>query len=473
MGTKNGYVSFVGAGPGDMGLVTQKCLDRLNKADVILYDRLANPRLLRHAKDTCEFIYCGKLPDRHTLRQEKINEQIIYHALSGKYVVRLKGGDPSIFGRVGEEAEAVSNYNIPFEIVPGVTSSVAAAAYAGIPVTHRDYSNCFTIRTGHRSDKNCMYDAKSENLGDTIAYYMGVKNIEVNCRQLMDEGKDPDTPVAVIEWATLGKQRVAVATLKTISDTIAKEGIKNPAMTIVGDVVKLRSKLSWFEKQEFFNKKVLIVDDTSTGQEIEAYFSNKGAEAYTIPTILKKELVLSKEKIEEIISSEQLVFSTAETVTSFLQQLVKNDYTTWELPRKLGFVEECASTVLSQVGLKGRKEIESKSSASILQTKPVGSISGGTSNIYYIHELVQDNRFTEVNERMLREEDWNTVIFTTETSVDFYLNERKRLGLEYQSTPFAYIGESVKEYANARGVLSIDQSIQSELCNYCIRCEKE
>lgn len=258
-----GFVSFVGAGPGDLGLVTQNCIDRLQKADVILYDRLANPRLLRFAKDSAQFVYCGKLPDRHTLRQERINDLLVEFASAGAYVVRLKGGDPSVFGRVGEEAECVAEHSIPYEITPAVTSSIAAATYAGIPVTHRDYSNSFTIRTGHRSNQNRSYDTSSQELGDTIAYYMGVKNLASNCKQLIDEGKDPETPVAVIEWATLGKQRVVIGTLTSISEVVHKSNIQNPAMTIVGDVVDLRSKLAWFENKPFINKKILVMESTA------------------------------------------------------------------------------------------------------------------------------------------------------------------------------------------------------------------
>ncbi|MEM5593978.1 uroporphyrinogen-III C-methyltransferase [Niallia circulans] len=227
------------------------------KADIVLYDRLANPRLLRFTSKDCVFIYCGKLPNNHIMRQEKINETLVAEALKGKYVVRLKGGDPSVFGRVGEEAEAIAAYDIPFDIVPGVTSSIAASAYAGIPVTHRDYSTSFTIRTGHACKKNeaaIHHKPKQEAIGDTLAYYMGVKGLPGICESLIAQGKASDTKAAVIEWATLGKQRVVEGTLETIVEKVKEAKLGNPALTIIGDVVQLRSSIAWFEKNPFIKR---------------------------------------------------------------------------------------------------------------------------------------------------------------------------------------------------------------------------
>ncbi|MBO1510474.1 uroporphyrinogen-III C-methyltransferase [Metabacillus bambusae] len=242
-------VYLVGAGPGDEDLLTIKALKCIQKADVILYDRLVNQEILKHAKKDCELIYCGKLPNYHTMKQETINHFLVKYANSGKVVTRLKGGDPFVFGRGGEEAEALAIHNIPFEIVPGITSGVAASAYAGIPVTHRDLSSCVAFVTGHRR-AGANEETKWESLAngiDTLAIYMGVSNLPYIQEQLIKNGKDPNTPVAVIHWGTTDVQRTITGTLENIYDLVKQHMIKNPSMIIVGEVVSLRDKLNWYE----------------------------------------------------------------------------------------------------------------------------------------------------------------------------------------------------------------------------------
>ncbi|MGZ0052369.1 uroporphyrinogen-III C-methyltransferase [Brevibacillus gelatini] len=247
-----GKVYLVGAGPGDPKLITVKGQECLQKADVVVYDRLANPALLALAPETAERIYCGKLPDHHTMRQESINEVLAEKALEGKVVVRLKGGDPCVFGRAGEEAEYLAARGVAFEIVPGVTAGIAASAYAGIPVTHRDHGSSFAVVTGHlREDKPELAVDKWRALAggiDTVAFYMGVANLPLIRTQLMKHGRDPQTPVAVISWGTLPQQAVVTGTLTDIEDRLAENShITNPAIILVGDVVKMREKINWFE----------------------------------------------------------------------------------------------------------------------------------------------------------------------------------------------------------------------------------
>lgn len=242
-------VYLVGAGPGDEDLLTIKALKCIQKADVILYDRLVNKEILKYAKSDCDLIYCGKLPNYHTMRQETINHFLVKYAKSGKVVTRLKGGDPFVFGRGGEEAEALAVNNIPFEIVPGVTSGVAASAYAGIPVTHRDLSASVAFVTGHRRE-GANEETKWESLAkgiDTLAIYMGVSNLPYIQQQLVKYGKDPNTPVAVINWGTTDAQRTVTGTLVNIYDRVLQQNISNPSMIIVGEVVSLRDKLGWYE----------------------------------------------------------------------------------------------------------------------------------------------------------------------------------------------------------------------------------
>ncbi|TYR80611.1 uroporphyrinogen-III C-methyltransferase [Priestia megaterium] len=246
-----GKVFLVGAGPGDPKLITVYGMECIQESDVILYDRLANEKLLNYAKEGAELIFCGKLPGKHGVIQERIHELLVEKAMEGKVVTRLKGGDPFVFGRGAEEAEVLVNNGIPFEVVPGITSGIAAPAYAGIPVTHRDHATSFAIVTGHgREEKGqdfLNWSALAQGI-DTIAFYMGVGNLPYICQQLIVHGRHPDTRVALVEWGTTKKQRTVTGTLQTI-EAIAKQAeIAHPAIVLVGDVVQLREKIQWFEE---------------------------------------------------------------------------------------------------------------------------------------------------------------------------------------------------------------------------------
>lgn len=244
-----GKVYIVGAGPGDVELITVKGLKCIQKADVILYDRLVNNDLLHYAKPDAELINCGKLPDYHLMQQETLHKFLVNYAKKGKIVTRLKGGDPFVFGRGGEEAEACRQAGVPFEIIPGITAGIAAPAYAGIPVTHRHHSSSFALITGHRKEggeDNIQWEALAKGI-DTLAIYMGVKNLPYIRRQLLLHGKDPDTPAALIHCGTLASQKTVVGTLETIAEIAEREQIINPSMIVIGDVVKLHHKVSWFE----------------------------------------------------------------------------------------------------------------------------------------------------------------------------------------------------------------------------------
>lgn len=244
-----GKVYLVGAGPGEVDLITVKGLKCIEKSDVILYDRLVNKELLSYAKKGAELIYCGKRPGYHAMIQERINRLLVKYAKQGKYVTRLKGGDPFIFGRGGEEADALVDNGISFEVVPGITSGIAAPAYAGIPVTHRELSSSFAIVTGHmRAGETDTIHWESLAQGiNTLAIYMGVGNLPYICEQLTKHGRSENTPVALIHWGTTAEQHTVTGTLSTIVEIVEKSNITNPSMIIVGEVVKLREKLQWFE----------------------------------------------------------------------------------------------------------------------------------------------------------------------------------------------------------------------------------
>ncbi|MGG1396876.1 uroporphyrinogen-III C-methyltransferase [Bacillus salipaludis] len=247
-----GKVYLVGAGPGDPDLITVKGLRCLQQADVILYDRLVNPELLQHAKADAQLVYCGKLPNYHTMKQETINHFLVKYAKKGYTVVRLKGGDPFVFGRGGEEAEECVKHHVPFEVVPGITAGIAASAYAGIPVTHRTLSKSFAFITGHQAagDKEAEHQwAHLAKAVDTICVYMGVSHLPTIVQQLVENGKSADTPIALVHWGTLSDQRTVVGTLGTIEARVKNAKIANPSMIVIGEVVRLHDRLNWFEEE--------------------------------------------------------------------------------------------------------------------------------------------------------------------------------------------------------------------------------
>lgn len=242
-------VYLVGAGPGDPDLITVKALKCIQKADVILYDRLVNEELLKEARPDADLVFCGKHPNFHILKQETINHLLVKYAKQGKIVTRLKGGDPFVFGRGAEEAEECARHGISFEVVPGITSGIAAPAYANIPVTHRDLGSSFAVVAGHRCKGN-HEEIDWENLSksvDTLAIYMGVSNLPYIVEQLLKNDKKADTPVAVIQEGTTKYQRVVIGTLANIVKEVEKEKINNPAMIVVGEVVRFRERIHQLE----------------------------------------------------------------------------------------------------------------------------------------------------------------------------------------------------------------------------------
>jgi len=256
---KVGKVYLVGAGPGDPGLITVKGLACLKQADVVVYDRLVDENVLHEARSDAEKIYVGKAPDHHTLEQGMINQLLIQKAREGKVVVRLKGGDPFVLGRGGEEAEALVENNIPFEVVPGVSSAIAVPAYAGIPVTHRGVASSFTVVTGHkasdRGEPNIAWDKLATGT-DTLVILMGIGNLAYVVDQLIKNNKPPSTPVAVITHGTTDRQRCVTGTLQDIVAKVKSEDLKPPSVVVVGDVVRFREYLHWFDNPTIFGSTV-------------------------------------------------------------------------------------------------------------------------------------------------------------------------------------------------------------------------
>ncbi len=266
-------VYLVGAGPGDPGLMTVAGAEALRRADVVVYDYLANAELLKLCRADVERIYVGKSDGQHTKTQDEINAILVEKAREHSVVVRLKGGDPYVFGRGGEEGEYLYANGISFEVIPGITAGIAAAAYAGIPVTHRDFASTITLITGHEREDDASvgvdYDALA-NLGGTLVFYMGIMSLPVITGKLMAAGLAGETPAAVVRWGTHAKQQSVVGTVATIAEVVRRAGITAPAITIIGNVVSLRGeghgKLNWFESRPLFGQKVLVTRTTTAGE---------------------------------------------------------------------------------------------------------------------------------------------------------------------------------------------------------------
>jgi uroporphyrinogen III methyltransferase/synthase len=285
---RNGLVYLIGAGPGDPGLITVKGLECVSKASVVIYDYLAAPALLKYARRDAELIYVGKKGGDHTLSQEGINALIVEKAREGHTVARLKGGDPFVFGRGGEEAEELIEAGIPFEIVPGVTSAIAAPAYAGIPLTHRKHTATVAFVTGHedptKEASTIDWAALAKGIG-TLVFFMGVKNLPQIARRLVEHGRPADTPAALIRWGTTPRQQTVSGTLANIVQRAEEAGIKAPAIIVVGEVVSLRQTMRWFDKRPLLGKRIVVTRARTQASDLVQRLSDLGAECLEFPTI--------------------------------------------------------------------------------------------------------------------------------------------------------------------------------------------
>ena len=285
---KQGKVYLVGAGPGDTGLITVKGLECLKKAEVVVYDHLLDEVLLEAAPSGAEMIYAGKKAGCHALRQEEINQLLVDKAREGKLVVRLKGGDPFVLGRGGEEAEALVASGLPFEIVPGITSAIAAPAYAGIPVTHRSLASSFSVVTGHEDPTKGKSSINWEKLAtatDTLVFLMGTANLPHIVAKLIENGRPPQTPTAIIREGTRPEQLVVTGTLANIVPKAKEAGIKPPAITVVGEVVRMREVIAWFDRRPLFGKRVLVTRSRSQASALSRLLAESGALPVEIPAI--------------------------------------------------------------------------------------------------------------------------------------------------------------------------------------------
>jgi uroporphyrinogen III methyltransferase/synthase len=327
--TKLGKVFLVGAGPGDLGLVTLRAKECIEQADVIVYDHLANPEILGWARDDAEIIYAGKKAGEHALGQEKINVLLVEHARAGKQVVRLKGGDPFVFGRGAEEAKAIVDAGIEFEIVPGITSAIAGPAYAGIPVTHRAENSHVTFFTGHEDpDKTGTpidYAALAK-LGGTQVMLMGVQRLGSIVREMLEQGTREDLPVALVRWATTGRQKTLTGTLQDIAQRVADVGFEAPAVVVFGEVVALRQSLNWYEKRPLSGKRIVVTRTRKQAGELSAQLRALGAHVFELPTIRiepPSDLRAFAELVQDAHGYDWIVFTSVNGVEAFFEIFFK------------------------------------------------------------------------------------------------------------------------------------------------------
>lgn len=318
-----GTVYLVGAGPGDAGLLTLRGAELLRRADVVIYDMLVNPELLRFASPTAELISRGSRGKSEELSQEQLIQLMLAKAREGKTVVRLKGGDPYIFGRGGEEAESLAAEKIPFEVVPGVSSIVAAPNYAGIPLTHRDHCSMFTVLTGHEhpeKDESSLDFEEIARIPGTKVILMGLKRLRELTETFIAKGIPRDTPVAIVQSGTTGQQQSIQGTLGTIADLAAEKKISAPAITVVGSVVGLRSKLNWFEHRPLFGQRVVVTRTREQASEVAQQLKELGAEVLEIPTIKITQPEAKAEIVDALLDLNVynwLVFTSPNGVTAF------------------------------------------------------------------------------------------------------------------------------------------------------------
>lgn len=316
-----GKVYIMGAGPGDLELLTLKGKRAIEEADCIVYDRLINPRILDFAKKDAEMIYLGKGNTEGGVIQDEINRTIVTKALEGKTVARVKGGDPFVFGRGGEEIQSLFDNGISFEVIPGITSSISVPAYAGIPVTHRGVARSFHVFTGHTMEDGTWHNFEAiAKLEGTLVFLMGIKTLPIIVSDLVKNGKDPKTPVAIIEKGATADQRVTVGTLENIIEKSKERKIVPPAITIIGEVVNLRETFKWFEDKNLFGKKILVTRDKKQAGEFSDKIEKMGGVAVELPFI-EIESVLSKVTPEDLKEYSALLFNSPNGVREFMKKI--------------------------------------------------------------------------------------------------------------------------------------------------------
>jgi uroporphyrinogen III methyltransferase/synthase len=343
---------LIGAGPGDPSLITVKGQKILSRADVILYDHLANDRLLDLAPPHAEKIYVGKKRAKHEMTQEEISAILVDRARKNLTVVRLKGGDPFIFGRGGEEMEALASAGLPFEIVPGVTTPLGIAAYTGVPLTHRAHSSAVTFVTGHNVE---AIDWSKVGAAETIVLFMGLVNFPLIAQALIEKGRSPDTPAMAVRWATRPDQETIVGTLSDLAQRLSEAALKPPATILIGEVVALRDQFNWYERLPLFGQRIVVTRDRSQAVDLVEPLESLGAEALLLPAIEIREASDYKpldEAIAGLDSYDWIIFTSANGVRHFIDRLDKSTHDLRALKSRICAIGPATKAAVEELHLK-------------------------------------------------------------------------------------------------------------------------
>lgn len=479
---KNGIVYLVGVGPGDPGLITLKAIEKIKAADVLVYDYLANNKFLDYAKEGAEVVYVGKRGGCHTLPQEEINNFLVQKAKEGKVVARVKGGDPFVFGRGGEEAEALVEAGMSFEVVPGVTAGIAVPAYAGIPITHRDFTTTATFITGHedptKTESNLYWDKIATGVG-TIVFFMGMANLEENMKRLMDHGRDPETPVALIRWGTTPEQKTLVGTVSDIAEKAQASGFKPPAIIVVGEVVSLRDKLRWYDTKPLFGKRVLVTRAREQASDFVDILEKEGACVIEFPTIKivpPASWDAVDEAIEMLESYDWAIFTSVNGVKYFIERLKakgrdvrdfkgirlcaigpKTASEIEELGLRIDFVpkEYRAEGIIEGLGdVKGKRILLPRAEVAREILPEELTRMGATVDVITTYKTVKPEGKTKEMRDMFKEGTVDVVTFTSSSTVTNFLGmfeEGEGIGL-LKNVKVASIGPITAETAKRHGI---------------------
>ncbi len=493
--SKEGTVYLVGAGPGDPGLLTLKGKDCLQRADVVVYDYLANPRLLQLAPVKSKKIYVGKKGSSHSVEQDHINQLLVKEAQKGKTVVRLKGGDPYIFGRGGEEALALRRSQVAFEVVPGVTSAIAVPAYAGIPLTHRDYTSVVAFVTGHEKDTEAPMSPDWTALAKigTIVFLMSFGNLPRISENLIKCGKLATTPVEVIEWGTLPRQRRVSGTLSNIVARVKEKSIRPPTIVVVGDVASLGGELGWFDRKPLFGKKIMVTRSRHQISEIADRLEMAGAEVIEVPTIEFRpptSWVGLDRSLKRLKHYSWVLFTSANGVTAFFDRLTKSGSDARALGRsKIGAIGAATAGVIASYGLRAdiiAKEFRSEGLITALKTahpklkgervlivraketrEMVGGIlkkAGAKVDEVEAYRMVLPRKNAPLLKEIL-ERGPDMVVFASSNTARNYLELAKKTGVEIlaKKIPAACIGPITRKSAENFGLNVVVQPEQSTM----------
>lgn len=345
-------VYIIGTGPGDEELLTVKAVNALKKCTAVLYDRLVSNNILNYLSETCEIYYCGKEPGAHYKTQEEINEMLVKLAKKGHIVGRVKGGDPYVFGRGGEEVLALEKENISFEVIPGVTSPIAVLNYAGIPITHRGIAQSFHVITGMSANNlNVNFKALAMEEG-TLVFMMGLSNLDNIVKELISNGKDASTPCGVVMRGTSSKQKKVIGTLENISKNVKEAGLESPCIIVVGKVVNLNESLSWYEHKPLFGKNICVTRSQKQSATLKQKLRDMGAEVTAMSAIEIKSTASNLDdymnKLEEY---DHIVFTSVNSVDIFFDYLIKREYDIRRVKAKISAIGKATWQALGKRGI--------------------------------------------------------------------------------------------------------------------------